>query len=90
MQEHKKGSRWDPLGYWSRLGWRWKMTLLGFGIGMVSSSLSTTPGAVIALSRGYTAHGIVYVVVTILGVTLFTGIMCMLGTRHERDMNGEE
>ena len=72
------------------MSWRWKMTLLGIGIGVLSGGLWTTPGAIVALSRGYTTPSIVYVVASVSPVTVFGGIWHILGTKEERQLNGEE
>ena len=89
-----KHSQWNPLGnplvYWHRLSLRWKTTLVGTGMGALASSLSTTPAAYLALSNGYMRHGIIYVVMTVLGIAGMAGIMHLLGIRQERDLNGAE
>ena len=85
-----KHSQWNPLGYWHRLSWRWKMTLVGTAMGTFASSLLPAPAAYFALSNGYMTHGIIYVVASILGVAGMAGIMHLLGIRQERDLNGAE
>ena len=84
------GNLGNPLGYWHRLSWRWKMTLVGTGMGAFASSLSTTPAAYLALSNGYIGHGIGYVIVTAIGIVGMAGLMHFFGIRQERDLNGAE
>ena len=55
-----------------------------------ASSLWTAPAAYLALSNGYTGHGIGYVIVTVLGIAGMAGLMHFFGIRQERDLNGAE
>ena len=79
-----------PLQLWQRISWRWKMTLVGAAMGAFASSLWTAPAAYFALSNGHMAHGITYVVVTVIGVAGAAGIMHILGIRQERDLNATD
>ena len=79
-----------PLRFWHQLSWRWKMTLVGAAMGAFASSLWTAPAAYFALSNGHMAHGITYVVVTVIGVAGAAGIMHILGIRQERDLNATD
>ena len=92
MSARQPGKRfqWNPLQIWHRMSWRWKMTLVGAGMGAFASSLLPAPAAYFALSNGYMTHGIIYVVASILGVAGMAGIMHLLGIRQERDLNGAE
>ena len=89
-RQPKKHSQWTPLQIWHRMSWRWKMTLVGAGMGAFASSLLPAPAAYFALSNGYMTHGIIYVAASILGVAGMAGIMHLLGIRQERDLNGTE
>ena len=42
-RQPEKHSQWTPLRVWHRLSLRWKMTLVGGGMGAFASSLWTTP-----------------------------------------------
>ena len=86
----KKHSQWNPLGYWHSLSLRWKMTLVGAGMGAFASGLWTAPAAYFALSNGYMRHGIIYVVASVLGIAGMAGLMHFFGIRQERDLNGTE
>ena len=89
-RQPKKRFQWNPLQIWHRLRLRWKTTLLGAGMGAFASSLWTAPAAYLALSNGYTGHGIGYVIVTVLGIAGMAGLMHFFGIRQERDLNGAE
>ena len=89
-RQPKKHSQWNLLMYWQRLRLRWKTTLLGTAMGAFASSLWTAPAAYLALSNGYTGHGIGYVIVTVLGIAGMAGLMHFFGIRQERDLNGAE
>ena len=89
-RQPKKHSQWTPMRVWHRLSLRWKMTLVGAGMGAFASSLWTAPAAYLALSNGYINHGIGYVIVTVLGIAGMAGLMHFFGIRQERDLNGAE
>ena len=85
---------WERLKHlpetWRDLGWRWKMTVAGAGMGIFASALWTAPAAYFALRGGYTGHGYLYIIATIVGILLSTAGMHLLGIRHERIMNKTE
>ena len=74
-------------GAWRDLGWRWKMTVAGAGMGVFACSLGTAPAAYFALRGGYTRHGYFYIIATIVGILLSTVGMHLLGIKDERVMN---
>ena len=85
--------QWNPLRYWHRLSRRWKMTLVGAGMGAFASSLLPATAAYFALSNGYMTHGSIYVVASILGVASIlevAGIMHLLGIGQERELNATD
>ena len=81
-----KPARWNPLLMWRRVPWRWKMTLAGTGIGIISAGMWMIPGAYYAFRGGYTSHGIFYVVGTTVLITVGMAFMHILGIRQEIEL----